>query len=379
MRKRLQIAEKEPSLSAGDGDGCSSYGTEHSSQGLLETCQAAVPTGLGEGLSHLNAAIAALSKGQAIMVEKLTLLEKIVGTVQFDMTWVRDDMKGVHHVMEEMSNHVCDIRAASTEVERAKEQVSVDANPTEAWEGPGHTEEFRKAPSASNSHGEQTRGHDVMPYCNNGRIDIDSYIEETEALENHVETHMNRMSSVELVRERQWGHEREAVRELWSPPCTQARVSIEDEPLEEESQRIELSCSSSQLHTPVQGDSMWSDFTAAVKDWPAPIATGHTQEEGWVSTKKGRWDTIDYGKVSARTAMAQVLEGHGGLNLNLSPDTHGLPATAWMSGDIAPSNCNVGASKNVGKETARGSIRTKRPPAVEPRYHTPVSGGHTTI
>ena len=247
MRKCPQIAEKEPSLSSDDGDDCSSYGTETYSQGFLEDCPVAVPTIMGDGLAALNAALAAFSKSQAIVVEKLALLEKAVGTVTFDMTWVRDDLKGVHHAMEKMSNHVCDQQAGTTEAERFKEQVSVDANAKDIWEGQGHAQASRKAPSASNSHGEQLYGDDAMPYCNTGLNEVGSYIEDTEAFENNVETYMNRMSPVGGSREREWRHASVLSPEMGSPPCQQTRARIVQEPPEEESQYIELSCQSSQL------------------------------------------------------------------------------------------------------------------------------------
>ena len=44
-------------------------------------------------MSTLIATIAALTRGHAIWVEKLTLLEKVVDTVQVNMTWVCDNMK----------------------------------------------------------------------------------------------------------------------------------------------------------------------------------------------------------------------------------------------------------------------------------------------
>lgn len=379
MRKCPQIAEKEPSLSADDGDECSSYGTETYSQGFLEDCHVAVPTIMGDGLASLNAAIATFSKGQAIVVEKLSLLEKIVGTVQFDMTWVRDDMKGVHHAMEKMSNHVCDLQAATTEVERFKEQVLVDANAMDTWERQGHAQDIRKAPSVSNSHGEQLCGNDAVPYCNTGLNEVGSYIEETQAFENNVETYMNRMSPVGGPREREWRHANVLSPELGSPPCQQTRARIVEEPLEEESQYIEMSCQSSQLQTQVPGQSMWADFTAAVRDWQAPTPAENGREKGWVTTKKGRWDAMDYRKDRATTTITPEVEGHGALNLNLPPEKQNTPAAAWVSGGNAPSSSNVGASKKGGIETARGTARPKRPPAVEPRFHTPVSGAQTNI
>ena len=54
-------------------------------------------------------------------------MENQVVTVQFDMTWVRDDIRGVHNVMENIADHVCELQDATTELERLREQVRVDS------------------------------------------------------------------------------------------------------------------------------------------------------------------------------------------------------------------------------------------------------------
>ena len=124
---------------------------------------------------------------------------------------------------------------------------------------------------------------------------------------------------------------------------------------------------------------MWTDFANAVKDWEAPTPAETASGEGWVTTKKGRWEAMDYRKDRAITTITSEVEDHGELNLNLPPEKHNTPAAAWVSGINAPSSSNVGASKKGAPETARGTARPKRPPAVEPRFHTPVSGAQTNI
>ena len=67
-----------------------------------------VPASVGEDMAALLGGIAQLARGQAIVLERLSFLEKIVGTVQFDMTWVRDDVKSVHEAMDRFADFACD-------------------------------------------------------------------------------------------------------------------------------------------------------------------------------------------------------------------------------------------------------------------------------
>lgn len=374
MRNCTQIAEKERSPSVGEGDELSSYGSGHSSEGYLEPHTIPAPTSGEDDLPTLVAGIAALSRGQAIVLEKLTFLEKIVGTVQFDMTWVRDDMKSVQQVMERIGSHVSDIRDAAAEADRHEEQAPVERGPRQAMKGKEQVEVYMRPPSLSTSLVERAcRGGDV-PQSNAAGKGGGNCIQDMEPFANNISMHTNTVAIVESGR-RDWGYTRRASPELGSPPCSQPRVRPEKEAVEEESEQVEMSCQSTQQATPATESSMWSSFSAAVRDWPPPTQTRSRREEGWMSAKKGRWGLAEYGNENDETMDLAMLEEPVALNLNLLPEKEGTTA-AWVGGcDAAPPACVASASKNGSSGAWRGTARGRRPPAAQPRYHTSVRVG----
>ena len=319
MSKCPQVAEKENLLPLDEVDETSSYGSGHSSEGVLEPIAMPVHTSGAEDIATVFSGIAALARGQDIVVEKLSFLEKIVGTLQFDMTWVRDDMKSVHQAMDRFADYVGDVEDEAAEAQRLKEQVSLDGSPHPAWKGKEVVVDFSWPPSASTSFGEQQHGsHEVADRPSCGK-EVGNSILETLEFDNSHDTVTNKLPSNEMGR-RDWGYEREASPELGSPHCQQTRATTYMEPPEEESQQIEMLCQSTQLPTPTTGRGMWEDFTTAVRDWRAPNVAVTETEEGWVSAKKGRWDLTVYGKDNDDAACTDMEEDHASLNLNLPPE-----------------------------------------------------------
>lgn len=62
----------------------------------------------------------------------------------------------------------------------------------------------------------------------------------------------------------------------------------------------------------------------------------------------------------------------GTLNLNLSPNMHTTTEDLQGREVDAPSKNTTATNKFGGKGAVRGTARARRPPAVQPRYHTPV-------
>lgn len=62
------------------------------------------------------------------IIDELTSLEKMIVTVQFDMTWVHDDMRGIHNMIENVVERVCELRDATIKVKGLHEQVSANAS-----------------------------------------------------------------------------------------------------------------------------------------------------------------------------------------------------------------------------------------------------------
>ena len=371
MCKCMQVAEKEISLSTDDADERSSYGSGHSDEGYLETATLAVPANGIDDVPTLIAGVAALARGQAIVLAKLSFLEQIVGTVQFDMTWVRDDMKSVHMSMDRFADYVCDVQDEAVEAQRLREQVSLEGSERQLWKGKEHVADYTRAPSASTSRGEGQPWLQGVPESNVCRPEGGKIVEEPQPYVNNSNSHANPPVIAETGR-RDWGFEGDESPEFGSPPCQQKRVSTEREPPWEESQQFEMSCQSTQLPTPVPARSMWQDFAAAVRDWPEPIIPGNDREEGWVRAKKARLDLTEYGKNSVDAGSGQGMGDHGTLNLNCMPEK--LRPADHLQGEeeAAVSIAITGASKNGGGGTWRGSAKPGRPPAVQPRYHASV-------
>ena len=359
-------------MSGDEVDEASSYGSGHSSGAFMEASTVAVPASGGEDMAALLGGIAQLARGQALLLDRLSCLERIVGTVQFDMTWVRDDTKSVHEAMDRFADFVCDFQDEAIEVQRLKDQVSLDGSPRQAWKGKEVVVDLPRGPSVSTSLGErQFEPYDAADWSA-AQIDGGNYTQETEMFAENHDTHTRPLALIDTGR-REWGYESVPSPDMGSPPCQQARMSIEMEPLEEESQQFEMSCQSTQMPTPATAPTMWTDFATAVRDWRAPTVVEVGGREGWVSAKKGRWDLTVHGKENVNPVGAQMVEEHGNLNLNLLPEKEGPPAITRGMGDVATDARITSARKNVASGAWRGTTVGRRPAAVQPRFHTTVS------
>jgi hypothetical protein len=325
----------------------------------------------GEDLATLLSGIAALARGQGMLLDRLSLLEQLVGTVQFDMTWVRDDMLSVHEAMDRFGDFVCDVQEAALGVEGMDDQVPLDTAPQQAPKGKDEVVDFVQVPMNTTSRGEhQYTDKDVWDR-NAWNIGGGNGVGEPPAhLESH-ETDPNLMQLGETGR-RDWGHDRDSSDDMGSPVCQQTMVSIEKEPLEEESQLMEATSHSAALRTHVPYPPMWNVFAHQVKDWRPPTAPGTETEEGWLSKKKGQWDMTNYGKENAGPSSAQLADVQATVNLNTMPSKQRacVPASVYVEDD--PVTCTTGGSKNSTSQAWRGTARGRRPPAVQARYQSAV-------
>ena len=399
-RSWLQSAEKEVVLPADDVDEVSSYGTGNSSEGIPEPPTIIVTDDMGEGLTTMNAAIAALGAAHAIIVEKLTSLENAVVTVQFDMTFVRDDMTGVHNAMDHIAKHVGDLRDGTPQMQKTQGEVHLDASPKQPWTGQGNVEECLMAPGAGALLVNAICLDDEGDRCDIANIEVGGHSADTHTFDNNVELHNNIASILEGGRDKEWGVERIASPIYSSPPNHQRRTNIDAEQQEDETQYMDMSCPSNQMQTPMCGPSLWKDFAASVRDWPPPCTTDHDitttkaprtpnaptttiditttngREEGWGASKKAKWDWADYGHDRANTANAPELEEHEAQNVNLLLEKAMPVAASRGTDDDEPRKNTEGARKNMGHGAGRASARATKPPPMQPRYHTPVSFGN---
>jgi hypothetical protein len=368
-----QVAEKEQSYTADDGDDYYTDGSEHSSEVRMEQTRLAVAEGGDGDLGALYAAIATFSRGQAILMEKMSLLERVVGTVQFDMTWVRDDMKAVNQAMEKIAGHVRETGEVEADVQRGREGVSVDVSPLEHWKGKELVADIPKPPSPSTTRGDGPSGGDNAPMLDDGGHNADIYIDGTGVNLDIVNSRTG-WSGVGIVGRREWEHARAAMPAMCPTPWTDTTISIDKEPLEDESQQAELSCHSTPMPTPAIGRTMWTDFQSAVRDWPPTTAVATEFTEEWVETKKGRWDMTEYAKGADEPVRAAEGPEYAELNSNFMPPRRGGPGQKEGRGGAAQTECPGGGSRKGGNGTGRGSGRGRGLPLVSPRF-----GGFTYV
>jgi hypothetical protein len=372
MPMSVQVGEGGQAMLLDEEDGSQSDGSGHDSEDYLEIPTVAVQVGGGEDMAALLGGIAQLARGMGIMLERISFLEQMVGTVQFDMTWVRDDVKGVHEAMNRFGDYVCDIQDAAADVDRVMDQARLDGSQQQQWKGKDIVVDFPIPEGVSNMHGGQQRGGQYVADGNAGRKEGFVYIQESQALDKAHHTHTSPEASTDAGR-MDWLYEHATSPDMGDPPCQQPRVSIEKEPLQEVSQQIEMSWQMSQVQMTATPPSMFTDYSTAVRDCRAPNESGNETDEGWVSAKKARWDLAEYGKENVDTGSDKFMGGHGALNLNLTPEKQGQSERPRGGGGVAVINCPTAGSKTPSGGAWRGTARGKRPPAVQPRYHTSVS------
>jgi hypothetical protein len=362
----------EKHVSAEEDDGEYLQGTDHSREGPMEPSRLAVVAGDKGDIATLYSAIATFSRGQALMIEKMTLLEKIVGTVQFDMTWVRDDMKAV---MERFSaDPVLELPDGVAELGTPMEQVSVDAIPPPTWKGKELVADTTKAPSASTSRADRWSVETDDPIHGEGVEVPGVYIDDTEDNVHSPDLDMGRtIPEFEPRRERDYA--RPSLPALCLAPLLDRRVSIELEPLDWDSQQVEMTCQSTQLPAGETDVAMWSEFAAAVRDWPEKPEAAAGPEEEWVSSKKGQWDVCELVKDLAELGRAAEAEALRTLNLNLLPERDRGNGRAHGRGHPTAKAGIVGANRKFASGSGRGSGRGRGLPAVDPRFHIPVRNG----
>jgi hypothetical protein len=371
MRTCPQVAEKEVSFTSEDVEAYCSQGTEHSSEGRMERTRPAVAEG-GEGdMGTLYAAIATISRGQGILIEKMTMLERAVGTVQFDLTWVRDDVKAVHQVMDRIAECFCDAGEGPLDVDTGRDQVPVEDSPVEHWKEKEPAVDITKTGSPSTSRGDGHSGVDNVPVFMDGAHNPGNDFDVAE-VDLHIVSANPGGHTAAVDGRREWEYARVAPPVLRGTPCLETMISIYKEPLESETQFLEMSCQSTPVQTPATGRSMWSDFQTAVRDWPPTSAAATGFEEGWAASKKGRWDTIDHGKDAAISAATATGAEYGGANLKFWPLRQGEPGGAERRGVVASTESIGGAARKGGNGTGRSSGRGRGLPLVSPRFHTQV-------
>ena len=367
----VQSAGMQKGVVPYEGEYCSSYGTEDSTS---EREMEPVPSQATETLmGAMNAIMSSLGAMEASMHDRLTSLEKAMGTVLSDMTWVRDDVRGVQGAMEKLADLVYEMRGAHIEVERLREQISLNACMGPTYNATASPEEHVRAPRRGVEDTVHIGDDDDALGNNVVRARAEHSIRETQPHTSNVDPATNIVSSPEEGEGIDWYNETQMTTRLCSPPCAQTRTSMDHDVVDDETQQYEFTSASGEVRTPTPSRTMWADFTAAIRNLPAPVGAGVEREPGWVSTKRarpitgecaGQWST------PAELASANPL---GTLNLNLPPEKHVATARYRGMGADATQQENCGTSRGGGRGGRRGRGRGRGPPNVQPRFHATVS------
>ena len=114
----LNVADISRSISSPEGDQLSSYDTGQSSQeGPMDKQTDNTGDALTDSLEAIKGSIAALDGTHNVMADRLASLEKVVTSVREDMTWVKDDVRVVHEILEKLADYVSMLMKTVVEVD----------------------------------------------------------------------------------------------------------------------------------------------------------------------------------------------------------------------------------------------------------------------
>lgn len=157
-------------MAADDEDECSSYGSEYSGEWEMETSKQEAEKGLGEAMQAMKATLASL--------------ERMVLSVQFDMTCVRDDLKVVHNVVDNIADQLCELRDAPAEAETYRENIAGDVGAFGTWKANGNVEARAKSPDILSERDKDVILPDFDTSYDPPSYQPGSYIEDTPQFEN---------------------------------------------------------------------------------------------------------------------------------------------------------------------------------------------------
>ena len=120
--------------------------------------------------------------------------------------------------------------------------------------------------------------------------------------------------------------------------------------------------------------SLWADFTSIVSEVPTSDDDG---DGGWVQTRREVNSCKEIEASKGPVLQSAAATGHATLNLNLPPERRIGAKTVQAMRGVALNNISVvnmaGSSRGLGRGTGRGIGHVRRPPPVDPRYHTSAS------
>ena len=374
----LEQAAKEADMADAaapeEGDQSSSYDSEESEE---EAPMGIHPDGAGdmwvERLADIKSCIATMDANQNAIVSQLASLEKVVMAVREDMTWVREDVRVVHEVVEKMADYVSMINNTVVEVEGVQTHRTPEVSPWGKWPVEPRAEEHVILDIPGVAEDDRVDlGHEEPSHINVPRS-ADSLVFETQMFDGNTSTDGYMESTEEEGAGGGWRLNLEGAFGVSPPSRKQARRRDEEDAQEPDYHQMEMTLDGTQTETQAPGPSLWSDSTNAVTDMPAPVFGGGANSDGWIASKRGRGSWSNYGARDTAETRGEEVLGHGNLNLNVTPPNLEVVEVVSGRGRASAITETATGSRGGGRGLGRGAGRAKGPPLVQPRYRSTAS------
>jgi hypothetical protein len=287
--------------------GCSAYGSFHCWSFLLCMIRVGVEVSAKNGLYQSI-------EGQT----HFGMLEKVVLAMQVDTTWVREDLRIVHEVVENLADATAELARVAAETKADGGKRSPSPSPWGPWPEYGGAEEADKARINDMIEEERVHlGEEEPSHIQRTGVALTA-IEETQMFDMNVGVEPNMTGLFDEDGDGGW-HEKQGLMQATSLPTgkqTRAR-DVEDDV----DCRLQLTAATpveTRLRPHREGDFMWDDFRTAMRDVPSSDKAGVDAHIGWVSSKRVR-GSPKVNRLGDKARLPESGKGvHGSLNLNLS-------------------------------------------------------------
>jgi hypothetical protein len=324
------------------------------------------------GLDKIKHIIDALHSNQNQVLKKLASIEKAVTCVQEDTTWVREEVRVVHEIVERLAEHVSLLNDTVVDVEGAPIQKSPVVSAWGPWPGDAHGKGHGRGDTTTIAVDDSVDIRESEPSHIHAGHDADSAIFETQMFEHQtgLDDHMTGMEEEE--EEAEWQEYDARCRRLSAPGYAPTHVGDDDDAQQPMETQIELTLGGMEGGSLASGMSTWSSYTTTVKEMRAPAPGDRDTIEGWVQSKRVRGSSTELGGDDRTEIMGTQLGTHVSLNLNMSPERVDTADGVTGRGRKFAGNGGGRGSKGGGRGSGRGSGRGKKIPNIHPRFRSTV-------
>ena len=179
-----------------EGDETSSYESEESEEEApLQIHRDSASDVWMEGLADIKSCMGTLDATQNAIVSQLASLEKVVLSVQEDVTWLRGDVRVLHEVVEKMADYVSMMNNTVAEVDGVHIHRSPEGPPWGKWPDVTHAAEEGLAPIPGIAEDERVDLGDEEPSHIRVPRSADSAIRETQVFDRNTGAVVHRENS----------------------------------------------------------------------------------------------------------------------------------------------------------------------------------------